>query len=76
MLDFLKSMSAQERTHFAARCETSVDYLFQIANGRRSPKAALAIAIERESGGKVTCEALLPGADWAYMRKTGIEARA
>lgn len=67
-LEFLKALPAAARADFAARCGTSVDYLFQIAYGNRKPKAALAVAIERETEGKVRCEALLPDVDWAYLR--------
>ena len=68
LLDYLKTLSAQQRKNFAARCGTSVDYLWQIANGVRTPKAQLAVDISRESGGAVLCSALLPGVDWAYLR--------
>jgi DNA-binding transcriptional regulator YdaS (Cro superfamily) len=71
LLDFLKPLSGADRAGLAARCGTSIDYLFLIAYGHRKPKAALAISIERESGGKVRCEELLPDADWAYIRASG-----
>lgn len=69
LLDYLKSLDRDQRAGFAKRCDSSVEYLFQIAYGNRTPKAQLAIAIERESAGKVTCEELLPDADWQYLRK-------
>lgn len=74
LLDFLKPLGAPERDAFAAKCGTSVDYLFQIGYGNRKPKVALAVAIERESGGAVRCEALLPEVDWTYLRAAPAEA--
>ena len=68
--DYLKSLDRERRRDFAKRCESSVEYLFQIAYGNRTPKAQLAIAVERESSAKVTCEELLPDADWKYLRKS------
>lgn len=65
---YLDSLSVDERKAFARRCGTSLDYLRQIAAGIRTPKAQLAIAISRESGGIVSCEVLLPDLDWAYLR--------
>lgn len=72
--DYLKTLDAAARADFAARCGTSVDYLFQVGYGNRRPKAALAVAIERESAGRVTCEALLPEVDWSYVRGRDREA--
>ena len=68
LLEFLKSLDAAARAAFADKCGTSIDYLFQIAYGKRQPKVGLAVAIERESGGQVGCEKLLPGVDWKYLR--------
>lgn len=75
LLDLLKSMDSAARASFAATCGTSVDYLLQIGYGQRKPKAALAVAIERASGGAVRCESLLPDVDWAYLRTSGCEER-
>lgn len=68
LLDYLKSLDATARAALAAACGTSVDYLFQIGYGKRQPKVQLAVAIERESAGQVTCELLLPDVDWKYLR--------
>jgi DNA-binding transcriptional regulator YdaS (Cro superfamily) len=67
---YILSMLQEDRPGFAERCGTSLPYLMQIAYGNRKPKAALAIAIERESGGEVRCEQLLPDIDWDYLRST------
>ncbi|NWB64435.1 YdaS family helix-turn-helix protein, partial [Pseudomonas sp. F1002] len=44
--------------------------LKQVAYGNRRPSASLAINIERESQGQITCEQLRPDIDWAYVRGT------
>ena len=68
LLEYLKSLTKEQRAAFAKRCDTSVEYLYQIAYGNRSPKVELAVEIERESEKVVTCERLLPDVDWAYLR--------
>lgn len=68
LAEYLSSLAAAERLSFAQRCRTSTDYLGHVAAGRRTPKVDLAVAIERESGGRVLCETLLPNVDWAYLR--------
>lgn len=75
LLDYLKSLPAAERENFAVRCGTSVEYLFQVAYGNRKPKAALAIAIERESARAVSCGTLLPDLDWDYLRASAKSAK-
>ena len=66
--EYLKTLELEQRSAFARRCDTSPDYLWQLGAGMRKPKASLCIAIERESGGMVSCEEMLPEADWAYIR--------
>ena len=71
--DYMKSLSEQSKESvddFAKRCETSAGQLRQVAGGYRRAGEALAINIERESGGKVRCEDLRPDVDWAYLRST------
>jgi DNA-binding transcriptional regulator YdaS (Cro superfamily) len=68
LLEFLKGLTKPDREAFAAKCGTSVDYLFQIAYGERTPKVGLVVAIERESLRQVRCEELLPEVDWKYLR--------
>lgn len=72
--DYLRDLSVEARADLAKRCGTSPDYLWQIGAGLRKPKAALCIDIERESGGRVSCEELLPEADWAYIRGQKVAA--
>jgi DNA-binding transcriptional regulator YdaS (Cro superfamily) len=67
---YLKSLTPAEREAFAKACDTSLGQLNQVAWGYRRAGESLAINIERESGGKVTCEQLRPDVDWAYLRNT------
>lgn len=70
LLEFLKSKTAPEQKAFAKACDASPAYLFNVARGDRQASAALAINIERESAGKVTCEEMRSDVDWAYLRNT------
>lgn len=59
------------RLAFAEACGTSLNYLRKCMSRQHFvPDAALCIAIERETGGKVRCEVLRPDADWSHIRKT------
>lgn len=68
LIDYLKAHPAPAQ--FAAVCGTTIGHLKQIAYGHRQSNPALAINIERESGGAVRCEELRPDVDWAYLRAT------
>lgn len=59
---------------FAGRCNTSAAYLRQVALGHRRANGGLAITIERESKGVVTCESIRPDYDWQYIRGTAKSA--
>lgn len=65
---FLKPLSSAEREAFAERCGTTAGHLRNVAYGLRPCGESLAIEIDRESGGEVTCEVLRPDVDWAYLR--------
>lgn len=67
---YLKTLTPPQKEAFAKACETNLPHLKQIAGGWRTCRESLAINIERESGGKVTCEELCPDVDWAYLRNT------
>lgn len=58
------------REDLARRCDTSVGQLQQVAYGFRRCGEKLAIAIERETAGQISCEQLRPDVDWAYLRGT------
>jgi DNA-binding transcriptional regulator YdaS (Cro superfamily) len=76
LADYLGSLPKGGRAQFAAAIGVAPAYLYQIEHGIRKAGADLAIAIERESGGKVTCESLRPDIDWAYLRGTKRKAAA
>jgi DNA-binding transcriptional regulator YdaS (Cro superfamily) len=64
---FYLSMSVEQRSEFASRCETTVGQLRNIAYGRPCGEK-LAISIDRESKGRVLCEELRPDVDFGYLR--------
>jgi DNA-binding transcriptional regulator YdaS (Cro superfamily) len=66
--EYLKSLDKAALDAFARQCGTSVGQLKQVAYGNRRAGAALAVGIERESAGSVTCEQLRADIDWAYLR--------
>lgn len=71
------SMSVADRKAFAVRCGCSPNYLNLYAHGLKPRLGeAIAIAIDRESQGKVRCEDLRPDVDWAYLRGTGCRSIA
>ncbi|SED27026.1 helix-turn-helix domain-containing protein [Pseudomonas marginalis] len=71
LLDYLKGLDAAQLEAFAACCGTSAGQLKQIAYGNRRSNAGLAIAIDRQTTGRVTCESLRPDIDWEYLRMQG-----
>ena len=62
LIDYLKSMTNDDRTVFAKRCGTSDRHLTNVAYGYKPCGIALAVAIERESAGSVTRKVLR--GDW------------
>jgi len=67
---YLSKRTPDEREAFALACETTPGHLKNIGYGYKSCAEKLAIAIERESRGEITCEELRPDVDWAYLRGT------
>lgn len=67
---YLKSLSPAERAAFAVRCGTTVGYLRKAVYVGNRLGGDLAVAIDRESRGKVRCEDLRPDIDWTYVRRT------
>ncbi len=72
LLDYLNHLPVPEQQAFAQRCGTSVGYLRKAVSAGARLDGRTCIAIERESGRKVTCEDLRPDADWAYLRGSGL----
>jgi len=63
LLQYLNSLSSQRRAEVAVLCETSFEYLRQIAYGNRPCSPKIAVCLERESGALVTRKLLFPN-DW------------
>lgn len=61
------ALPVSERAAFATSCGTSLSHLKNVAYGKLCGEA-LAIAIDRESGGVVRCESLRPDVDFPYLR--------
>lgn len=68
--DYINSLTTEQQEQFADRCETSVGYLRKALSCGQKIGESLCIAIEKESGRKVTCEEVRPDVDWAYLRGT------
>lgn len=75
-LAYLKGLTPEQRTALAERCDTSVEYLFQLGYGNRRPKPELAVALDRETESIVTCEEWRPDIDWNFLRTGGGAAAA
>lgn len=68
---YLNSLSTEQQAAFASRCGTTVNYLRKALSKGSALGEGLCINIERESGQRVSCEALRPdGVDWAYIRNS------
>lgn len=72
--EFIKPLEKAALDVLATSCLTSAGQLKQVAYGNRRPSASLAINIERETLGQVTCEEMRPDVDWAYVRGTKQQA--
>lgn len=74
--EYLNSLSLAEQQEFARRCGTTIGYIRKkLSLSKRGGRfgEALAIAFERESGGRIRCEDICPDVDWAYVRNSGAE---
>lgn len=67
---YLDKLAVGEREAFAKRCGTTAGHLRNISYGYKPCGEGLAINIERESEGAVTCEETRPDVDWGYLRGT------
>lgn len=72
---YLAELSGPEREAFAAACDCALGHLNNITSNTRTCGEKLAIAIERETKGKVRCEDLRPDVDWAFLRGTSRQRR-
>ncbi|MEJ3576539.1 MULTISPECIES: YdaS family helix-turn-helix protein [Pseudomonas] len=69
---YIKTLDKPTFEYFAGACETTVGQLRQVAYDNRRASAKLAINIERETCGAVTCEELRNDIDWAFLRKSSL----
>lgn len=69
--DYLYQLSVSAREDFAKRCDTTYGHLKNIAYGKTCGED-LAMKIDKESLGIVSCEELRPdlAEQWAYLRGT------
>lgn len=67
---YLADLSSDEREAFATACGSTAGHLRNVSYDYRTCAEKLAIAIERETKGKVRCEELRPDVDWAFVRGT------
>lgn len=67
--EYLKTIDKEGIDALARLCGTSVGQLKQVAYGNRRAGAGLAVNLDRETGGEVTCESLRPDIDWGYLRQ-------
>jgi DNA-binding transcriptional regulator YdaS (Cro superfamily) len=64
LLEYLKSLSPDERQAFAVRASTSVGYLNQVAHGYKRIGAEFALALEVASDDVLRAEELCPDFPW------------
>lgn len=75
LIDYIKKMPTNsEREDFATRCGTTFGYLKLVMYGNRNCSAALAVKIDKESKGAVSCDDLCPDVDFNYLRNSPIPA--
>ncbi|MBX9762862.1 MAG: helix-turn-helix domain-containing protein [Pseudomonadaceae bacterium] len=65
---YIKDLDKEALEALAVRCKTSAGQIKQVAYGNRRAGAGLAVCLERETQGAVTCESLREDIDWAYLR--------
>ena len=61
--NYLNALSLEKQREFAARCETSLEYLRKAISKKQKLGAALSVSIEKQSGGSVSRKNLTPD-DW------------
>lgn len=66
LIEFINSLSMEERFAFAEACGTSLGYLRKACSKKQLLGAPICVAIERASNGSVTRKHLHPD-DWANI---------
>lgn len=67
---FFTSLTADEKRDLSRALDKSVNFLSQIAHGRRACSASLAVEIEKQTNKSVICECMVHDVDWNYIRGT------
>lgn len=67
---YLNSLAPDDQESYAKRCGTTVGYLRKAISARQRIAESTAIALDRESGGRVPVESVRPDVDWSYLRGT------
>lgn len=70
LLRHLNRLTLKEQRAFAKKCGTTIGYLRKAIYVDKPLGAAIVIAVEKQTRGKVRCEELRPDMDWAYLRRT------
>lgn len=73
---YILGLDRESLDALAKRCQTSIGQLKQVAYGNRRASAGLAVSLERETSGVITCEQLREDIDWAFVRSTGKHLKA
>jgi len=73
---YLKTKTPAEQVGFAVRCGTTIGYLRKCLSTGQRIGESIVIAMERESAGKITCEAMRPDVDWRVLRGPSRRKRA
>jgi transcriptional regulator with XRE-family HTH domain len=71
--ELLPRLSAEQRQQLASNCGTSVNYLYQLAGGHRTPSLTLASLIATATQGKVPVSSWV-SADKQPCRKSSRKA--
>ncbi|WP_369064759.1 helix-turn-helix domain-containing protein [Burkholderia gladioli] len=70
LIDIWRSLSRVQREDLAARCGTTANHLRNVAYRLKRCSPGLAVALERETCGRLRCDVLCPDkVDWSYLRK-------
>jgi DNA-binding transcriptional regulator YdaS (Cro superfamily) len=67
---YLNSLEVEDQVSYAERCGTSLGYLRKALSTKERIAESTAIALDRESGGRVPVEDVRPDVDWSYLRGT------
>lgn len=68
--NFFMAMTMAEREAFARRCGTSRAHVTNVAYKTKPCSPKLAVEIDRESGGVVSCDTLSSDVDWDWVRRS------